>query len=94
MPRSEKFLAIVAYTCVLLRQTVPRRNAKPIFPICVICGLKVFSSCRSVTLEGNDFGYPGGIENHAEPFVISGYLGLGMRVGGGGDWNLQLKGRF
>jgi hypothetical protein len=25
MPRSEKFLAIVAYTSVLLRQTVPRQ---------------------------------------------------------------------
>jgi hypothetical protein len=68
IPRSEKFLAIVAYMCVLLRQTVPRRNAKPIFPICVICeicGLKVFSSRWSVMLEGNDFGNPGGIENSA-----------------------------
>jgi hypothetical protein len=32
MPRSEKFLAIVAYTCVLLRQTVPRPQRQTHFP--------------------------------------------------------------
>jgi hypothetical protein len=51
------------------------------------------SSGRGMPLKGDNLGDPSGVENDGQFLVISGQLGMRMRVRGRGDRNLEFNGR-